>query len=1691
MTRIRILIFLLFLIITAAQSAPVITVSGPVARIPGMTTPTTLLLSGHPTGKRVRWLKDGIEVGSTTQLAVTESGMYQAQVDLGTNADLPLWSNVKSITVPELSHSINGYGVLSPGVQQVLVVSGTADQYRISCRWFRNAIEQNVSPSGSNTYSTLRPGIYYTRVSYRYGTETVEVATQPVVVYAPLQAPIVSYSKTTTNPVSAPVALTITNYSSFGYLALYRNETLLTQLEASTVTLPGPGMYYVKGILPNGEVNSNDQEISSESIPTPVIVSDGGHVLTYWDADLELSVLSDRPYGSYTWYKNGLVVPGATSSKILVNQIGDYAVQGCVTYAGGQQECKTSSAVTIVEDLPVGTTQNVNFVKKKMVKVAGIFETPSLNNLSVHELSETTTYFDGMARPLQVVFKMLSPQAKDVVQFHTYDDAGREAWNYLPIARNQVDGKYRYISPSNPQEINQFYQQASGAIANTAYPYAETVFDASPLSRVIEQGTAGESWQKGGGHTVRTSYSSNTTVDKVLRWKRTSAGFVATTLYAAGMLSVTEITNNNGALTREFLDSEERKILIETPGENSERLRTYYVYDDLDKLVAVILPKAAKSAGSNLPVTLSTTVAKNECYQYSYDERGRVISNQVPGALPVFTVYDSWDRVVLTQDGNQRSSQKWTFIKYDALDRKILTGEIVLSGSQSFLAHAVRNFYSAVNNNLLLRYEEKGAVQHGYTNRSYPLLTAATTINSVWYYDDYQFNEGQTPGRYAFRSESSLNLTGYFDKVQGLITGTKTRILGTGTYLTTVTYYDNRYRPVQVVSDNVFGNVDVSSNQYDFVGNIIKTKKVHSGIENIVQIAEFEYDHGDRLLRTYHQINNGPRVLLSAQQYNEISQLTGKALHKVNNENAFQCLDYRYNSMGWLTGVNQVQNTTPSKYADLYNFKLSYDETVAGLTNTPQYNGNISAFIQTRPLEQESSNQYSNAFAYQYDEREQLTSSRYVQANNPFRNNVYNETLRYDANGNILELQRQGTDSNDIVQQIDNLAYTYNGNQLTKIVDSGNSALGFKDLSVGANPDYSYDANGNLTSDVNKDIISISYNFLNLVYQVKFADNRTVKYSYTSDGNKVSQEVYNSANALDTKRVYVGDIIYENDTLRQVKHADGRIVHEILGNPNSPWVYEYDMKDHLGNVRLSFTTKETVQQSVATLESSASAAERAKFLNYNEAVKVNSLFVDHTKITGTQYALRLNGSDKERYGLAKSLSVMPGDTIRAEVFAKYIDTNRSNWTNTLSNLITSIAMGTAPVGTLVDGGLPGSLGGAQNFSVAGMLDKSRETGNAPKAYLNYIVFDRNYYLVDGGYVRLSETAREYGQNCMHERLFKEIVIKKAGYVYLYLSNDNAALTGQSVEVYFDDFSVEQIFSPVVESTDYYAFGMISSEQSREHHTKQPFKFNNKEVQGKGLDWYDYGARMYDATNGRWSVIDPLAHKYPSWSPYVYVFNNPLKHIDPDGREGIVVSGSPGNHGNKLHFLETGVARAVDAKTHTQRKDEKVTWLVYDDSEAGFSDELLKKYSKKASIKGVTLKVVTKASEIVDYVNNKDDKGSREKDKITSFYYVGHSTPGDLDVGYAGTGAQFDPSDFKSKAFSSGTYVNLVGGCRTAIDDDGFFSEDSNVKQFAKILDKKSVVSGSDVRVSYSGGAMSDKQLLRENGGKVITVNGKK
>ena len=171
------------------------------------------------------------------------------------------------------------------------------------------------------------------------------------------------------------------------------------------------------------------------------------------------------------------------------------------------------------------------------------------------------------------------------------------------------------------------------------------------------------------------------------------------------------------------------------------------------------------------------------------------------------------------------------------------------------------------------------------------------------------------------------------------------------------------------------------------------------------------------------------------------------------------------------------------------------------------------------------------------------------------------------------------------------------------------------------------------------------------------------------------------------------------------------------------------------------------------------------------------------------------------------------------------------------------------------------------------------------------MFDLDFVpqLGKSGFRRLSDTPKETGTNVAHELLDWEIDITEPGYVYIWLSNEEVELGGTPVEVYFDDFKVTHIKSPVVQSDEYYPFGLTFNSYQRENSTPNQYLYNGKEEQNElGLGWLDYGMRMYHPEIGRFFTQDRFADKYHALSPYSYAANNPILYVDMNG-DSIILS----------------------------------------------------------------------------------------------------------------------------------------------------------------------------------------------------------
>lgn len=181
--------------------------------------------------------------------------------------------------------------------------------------------------------------------------------------------------------------------------------------------------------------------------------------------------------------------------------------------------------------------------------------------------------------------------------------------------------------------------------------------------------------------------------------------------------------------------------------------------------------------------------------------------------------------------------------------------------------------------------------------------------------------------------------------------------------------------------------------------------------------------------------------------------------------------------------------------------------------------------------------------------------------------------MAYNKNGNILALQRYGQTSASAYGLIDNLKITLNGNQLKSVNDAittmaYNNSFEFKN-GANATTEYMYDANGNLTKDLNKNITDIQYNFLNLPDTVTFSDGSTISYLYSADGVKL--RTIHKIGTTTTTTYYCNNVVYENGVQKLLLTEEG-----YLSLNDSK--YHYYLKDHQGNNRVVINQNGNVEE---------------------------------------------------------------------------------------------------------------------------------------------------------------------------------------------------------------------------------------------------------------------------------------------------------------------------------------------------------------------------------------------------------------------------------------------------------------------------------------------------------------------------------
>jgi RHS repeat-associated protein len=788
---------------------------------------------------------------------------------------------------------------------------------------------------------------------------------------------------------------------------------------------------------------------------------------------------------------------------------------------------------------------------------------PSHNGLDYSKWAENITYYDGLGRKIQQLVVKGSPVNTDIIQPIVYDDLGRLKRSYLPyaIAQSSDDGPGGFrpdVITEQLSSYNYFYPEEEDIT------YAEKGFDGSPLNRVMKQSAPGKLWKPESGHEVEFQYGTNNGTEVFLFSVTSSNQLKKEGCYAEKKLYKTSTIDEDENETIEYKDLQGRLVMKKSYG-GGDWLKTYYVYDDFGLLRYVLPPLSTSNVPSGTTPQTFDNQAEwilNLCFYYEYDARKRMILKRLPGADPIYLVYNKRDQLVLTQDGNLRNNNDWLFTKYDVFNRDVMTGKyhhtINLNQYQmQSLVNANSNFFEEVN----LSFE------HGYTNDAYPNITSAgCEIYSVTYYDNYDY-VSQFSG-YGFQSGEISFMYPLATNTKGQVTAIKTKILPNSEitlesgleYIKNANYYDKYYRLIQTITDNHLDGLDIVSNKINFTGDILLTKKNHNnGSESIIVQNEFEYDNGKRLIKTKHKINDVSWLTVSEQKYDELGRVKRKHLHGGSN-NSLQTVNYKYNIRDWLTDINNTAQLGSDKFA----LNLGY---ISG--TYPQYNGNISS------MGWKSAMFADNTYNFNYDGVNRITTAEYSGTGS------YNTSYDYDKNGNLEFLSREGklSERSDYAL-IDELSYNYTGtgNQLKSvndINDSDHQNNGFSDNSSFSTDEYTYDDNGNMITDFNKDLTISQYNYLNLPQQISNNTDATneINYLYDATGIKLRKQTKIN-NALEKTVDYIGNFVYENNELRYILTNIGR----VMVNSNKTYEYQYFLKDHLGNTRITFNENGEVIQ---------------------------------------------------------------------------------------------------------------------------------------------------------------------------------------------------------------------------------------------------------------------------------------------------------------------------------------------------------------------------------------------------------------------------------------------------------------------------------------------------------------------------------
>lgn len=737
------------------------------------------------------------------------------------------------------------------------------------------------------------------------------------------------------------------------------------------------------------------------------------------------------------------------------------------------------------------------------------------------------------------------------------------------------------------------------------------------------------------------------------------------------------------------------------------------------------------------------------------------------------------------------------------------------------------------------------------------------------------------------------------------------------------------------VPGTVYSNfLMATSYDYDFRHRVLKIYKHFGG--NSKTIVEY----------TYNQYGQIETKKLAPDWHDPINPI----LVTWQPPNGIENMAYSYNIHGALEAINKsyaLQTTTSTdQWKNVFSMVLGYEKN-AGVFTKVSNDGSVAGW-----LWRTQGDNVVRKYEYDYDLMNRMTLANFVQREKPIDFNWsksimdYSVTgLSYDIQGNMLTMQQAGVEFGKLGGKlIDNLQYSYQtvsgsanwtNNKLMKVFDNSpaigsilNGTAGdFKDESWGSNSnDYVYDLSGNLTVDHNKKLrvgsgAGIDYNFLNFSNKLTIEGAGIVEYIYLANGEKIAKKTSpvspNTGNPNKTTW-YFGGLVFEEivspnpsgKQLQFIMHEEGRIrvISHVAFAPGFPTysqdggvfglpdgkfgVFDYFVKDHLGNSRFVLTEEKHEQRDFCGMDDINTTVKAYEESQFNFASRAGAIrFQKPASLwtaNGDNKVVRLGGPGSDaaaKIGPAVLLKVMSGDQLNMMVnyhFTTVSNTDNNDFYTVLANSLATAFAG-VPSGSKFTN--INAAQGAAGGPLAMFLQNAPVTQtDKPRAYLNWLFYDENFnyipYDAGTGLGSSSLQVNMAGDHMSPLTPGSSIRVPKNGYAYVFLSN-----ASENQFVYFDNFQVNHVRGKILEENSYYPYGLrilpISANAMIKPDGK--YKYNGIEQIGEfGLQDLDAYYRELDPQIGRWWQHDPKAGMLASRSPYESMGSNPVSNVDPLG-----------------------------------------------------------------------------------------------------------------------------------------------------------------------------------------------------------------